>query len=728
MPIAPVLQRFVDDELARAPALAERTLAGTLMLLRDAKDRALTPLERGHHFEVVEALQTHGEAYRWRFVEKLTESVVTALHEADLEAISAEPKTVGGPGLELMDESSVEVDIEISRALQTIDTTAEWELRELQTFTSTLIGLTHVTAESNPLRPVFYAGALWEAACIVSPQPAHRAMLLRLSASVAAGLLKKAWAAACTRLESQGVEPSIYRTVLLPAGSPGGRGPAPPDTARSGAMAELLARMPGAADAKVGVGHAAGPVGAPPVHGSLSASTPEALARAITQLEEALRRLNLPASTSGGRELPALIAQQLGPQRAALMASAGAPAERQVIELVGRVFDSMVSDPQLAGAFAPVITRLQASALRVALRDPALLDSVQHPLWQLLDRIGEIATAHGQPGDPRGAAALAECQRLAEQVSASLSPDAALYRDALSSLDAFLTARRQAALVAAQAAVDALAFAEQRLLLERRMAERLIEQIATVRTTPTVRRFMTGAWARVLAQAMLVDGEQAETTRGHIKLVDELLWSVQLPDHPQSRQRLIALLPGMLSRLRAGMASIDLPAAEQDALLAELMTIHTEALRPGARVDADTLTPQQIVQRMRDEVLPVATGHGGFSDSVIDLGSMQTVPAELMADAPATPVDAAAARVDALQAGERMRLFLHGRWDRVQLLWRSEHGLFLLFAAEAPGRTHSVTRRALERLVAAGLMQPLIARPLVQRALDAVTREVAKLS
>ncbi len=47
--------------------------------------------------------------------------------------------------------------------MQLIDTTAEWELRELQAFTSTLIGQSHVTAESNPFRPLVYATALWDA-------------------------------------------------------------------------------------------------------------------------------------------------------------------------------------------------------------------------------------------------------------------------------------------------------------------------------------------------------------------------------------------------------------------------------------------------------------------------------------------------------------------------------------------------------------------------------------
>jgi hypothetical protein len=154
------------------------------------------------------------------------------------------------------------------------------------------------------------------------------------------------------------------------------------------------------------------------------------------------------------------------------------------------------------------------------------------------------------------------------------------------------------------------------------------------------------------------------------------------------------------------------------------MTLHTEALRPGTRGPAE-LTPQQIVQRMRDEAVPETPPAQAFSDSVIDLASMQTVPAELLpADSAIARADDAARRVDALAVGEHARLFVRGRWQRVQLLWRSEQGAFLLFAGEAPGRTHSIARRALERLAGAALLQPLRAGPLVQRALDALTREL----
>ena len=83
--------------------------------------------------------------------------------------------------------------------------------------------------------------------------------------------------------------------------------------------------------------------------------------------------------------------------------------------------------------------------------------------------------------------------------------------------------------------------------------------MVAVRTTPTIRRFVTGTWAQVIADDMLRHGEQSEATMSALKTVDDLLWSLKIPDHPQSRQRLLALLPGLLQRLRVGM-ELDRPA------------------------------------------------------------------------------------------------------------------------------------------------------------------------
>ena len=376
-----------------------------------------------------------------------------------------------------------------------------------------------------------------------------------------------------------------------------------------------------------------------------------------------------------------------------------------------------------SGALATgVSVKIKARVATVLMNSAESIQAVMRDYPRVFFACHRRHTRDPQSGDPRAVSLLEFCHSIAEQLARHPAPDAGLYGRALTQLDAFLADQLQTQLRAAHATVRQLQLAERREVLEQHLVQRLTDQMAPVRATPVVRRFMTGPWAKVLAEAMLRQGEQGEETRGYIKLVDELLWSVQLPNHPESRQRLLSLLPDMLRRLRIGMETIGLPAAERETMLNELMTIHTEALRPGGRGEAAALTPEQIVQRMRDEVLPASTGQGGFTDSVIDLSSMETVPAEMMSSAGEEPRK----RVEALREGERLRLFLQGRWARAQLLWRSDQGLFFLFAGETAGRTHSVTHRALDRLSSAGLLQPLEAGPLVQRALDCVTRELVR--
>ncbi len=252
-----------------------------------------------------------------------------------------------------------------------------------------------------------------------------------------------------------------------------------------------------------------------------------------------------------------------------------------------------------------------------------------------------------------------------------------------------------------------------------------------VRASPTIRRFVTGTWAKVIAEDMIRHGEQSDATMADVKTVDDLLWSLQDPG-PPAEPAAAALPPARAccSGCAPGMELVAVPAAEQQSVLNELMTIHTEALRPGPRGagggSAGALTPEEIVQRMRDEVVPDAPSVRAFSDSVIDLSSMETVPAEVMpSSSHGEHDDDPTKRVESMRAGDRQRIFLQGRWSRVQLLWRSDRSLFFLFAGESPTRTHSITRRALERLSSGGLVQPIESKPLVQRAVDRMMRELS---
>ncbi len=703
---APLLQRFVDDELARSSELVRRTLESVQEQLRQQRDGGpLSPSERPHQFDLIQALAQHQAAFRQRFTEHLRQAALT---ELDREAAGIWPGTeASGPGrLQLMDESLVEADIEVSRAIQLIDTVAEWELRELQTLTSTLRGQDHVTAESNPLRPQAYAQALWAAAHALPVARVQQVLLLRLTAAAMAGLLKSAWSQACERLESQGVTPSIYRTVVLGPGV--GARPAPQfDVTQPGALDAVRRAMPHGG---------ASPVPARPATPAVDLPLPTA-----SELEQALGRIEallgrLPAGQDGPAAPP-----RLADHREALIATTGDMVERQIIELLSRLFEVILNDPSLHSPMRRVLARLQVPALRIALKDPSTLDDYAHPLWMLMARLISTSACYPFPADPRLLDLLGFSDTLTSYLCGQPRQDAALMRNGLARLEAFLNEQLRQQQLQAQPGIDALARAEQADRLQQEWAARLSTLMAPMAVGPVIRRFLIGPWAALLTQATLNFGEKDEQTLGHLKVAEEMIWSLQLPaDRGQSRQRLVQLLPGLLQRLRVGMALAEMPEADQQAVLDELMARHAQALRPGTRPAPQeaTQSPEEIMRRLREEIEPPPGAGATFGDSLIDLASMETVPAELM---PAAPLPGLA---PALVVGQRYRIFLHGRWNQVQLLWRSEQGSCLLFAGETAARTHSITQRALERLREAGLVKVVDAHSLIQRAVDAMLKKL----
>jgi hypothetical protein len=228
MPLPDALQRFVADELTRLPALVEQVRRQTADALRQPVGGALSPAERMQRFDTAQALDLHAQRFNHAFVNALARHV-----QAETPTAAAATAPAPSPrGLELLDEAAHGADIEIARIAALIASAAEWELRELQTYTSALCGLPYVSINANPLRPEAFAQALWQAADAL-PLGRTGPLLLRVAARALADALRRDLAAACTRLEAQGVQPSLYRTAVPAQGE------------RASVLGDLLDSVPG---------------------------------------------------------------------------------------------------------------------------------------------------------------------------------------------------------------------------------------------------------------------------------------------------------------------------------------------------------------------------------------------------------------------------------------------------------------------------------------------------
>jgi len=426
---SPLLLSFVEDELARAPALGEQVLQ-TVIDRSQAAGTARSARDRQLEHDVVRGLAQYRPAIVLRFADALREQAQAELAKmgrtppAAAKGQSAAPKLM----LSLLDDDEVLADVELSRTVEAINSVAEYELRELRAFTAALVGEESVTGEANPLHAETYANALWAAARALPLSRDHHMAFMRLAAMPLAQSLRLACAAACTRLESQGIEPSMYRTIVRATGShvvrPGAREEPP-----AADLHDLLDSMPVPLDAP----------------SSKAAPLEEVLLRA----DEMLRLL----PDSAG---PRVRAQALGAQHARLLGSAASRVDQQMIELLSRLFDAILSDPRVRPAVQVLLSRLHGSVLRVALREPATLDTYSHPVWLFMDRLAFQSENHGGEHDPALAEALRHAQTLIDHIVREPVQDAALYQWAVQRLQAQEQERFDKSLQAAVTKIEML--------------------------------------------------------------------------------------------------------------------------------------------------------------------------------------------------------------------------------------------------------------------------------
>ncbi len=424
--LPPHLQRYVVDELGRASALIERVVHQTLTQLRQPRQKLPSLAEERAFGDVASILAQRRDALSRAFCEALAREVDLDLarqHEGyQPQGAVDEPSR-----LTLMDDVELAADVELARVIEQIRDVAEWEQRELQTFTSSIAGRDHVVPESNPLRGEIMARALWYAVDSLPMSRGQQVLVMHVGGEALASALKLHYAAASTRLESQGIEPSRYRTGVPPS------------------VTATLRQVPVAATGRSA--EAAGPSAA-------AAASPSG-----SGLDLSLETLPVPLAdvappreglAAGGGSAGA------GPE----LAAARAAVERQVVQWVQRRFADVDSAAELPGELRLMLRKLREIVQRQALRDPTLLEDEGHPAWALLRRVHYQSLCLPDARDPQQMAYAAFASGVLEGSLGQGEPGPEALRRVVDKVDAFAQRQFNERVFEASADIDRLVEAE----------------------------------------------------------------------------------------------------------------------------------------------------------------------------------------------------------------------------------------------------------------------------
>lgn len=426
--------------------------------------------------------------------------------------------------------------------------------------------------------------------------------------------------------------------------------------------------------------------------------------------------------------------------RGKLAETASKQVDKLTIEIVGLLFDRINQDKHVPEEIKHLIQRLQFPLIKVALTDPELFVSPQHPARLLLDRIASTSIGWTREGEDNQRY-LAEVQKVVHAVLAATDDGLGAFEKSLAAFEQYLTEEKTRDDDPVARAKRALAEAESREVMAINATIQVRSAFDGVQIESYLRDFLLQTWVRVLVAASLREKEKPGQVQRYLRIVPDLVWSVQPKINPEDRKRLVSVIPAVLATLREGVMLIDWPQAKMQEFFSKLMNSHALAVKalelahgsPGVPFEPSTLSIK--LDGIRFDAEPPAAEAAAplhVSDDVVrHVIAEKHVPVNhltLPPEAAATVAGPDDAQVDEIIArwkrGDWFNLRVGDVTERVRLRWISPRKTLYLFTPADGKQAHSLSPDSLRGYLRTGRIQPVESVPLFERAVHAVMQDL----
>jgi hypothetical protein len=412
----------------------------------------------------------------------------------------------------------------------------------------------------------------------------------------------------------------------------------------------------------------------------------------------------------------ARVAVRLREQTTELKKKAETKSEKATIEIVALMFQAILQEDRIPPGIRVWFARLQMPVLRVALEEPDFFGTLNHPARQLIDRMGSCVMGFDASG-VQGAAIEAEIKRVVQVIEQYPETGKRVYQLVYDEFQKFL-AKFLTEKGTTQKVVSVAQQVEQKETLTIQYTIEMRNMLKDMPVRDEIREFLFKVWAEVLAVAAVRKGPQHAETLELKKSSTDLVWAASAKPNRSDRARVIADLPKLLQRLRAGMTLLGLAPSQQDIhiktvsdTLADAFLSKTQAV-PQAQIEA-------MAKRLAN--LEDFVSEDGMGDLPLDADSIEIMlgidasTIDVVTDGGSKPTPAMLAWAQELQLGSWFTLDHNRRVTQVQFAWRSDRKHLNLFAS-TDGHSYLIQAGRLAAYLQAGLLLPQEEETLTVRA------------
>ena len=499
--------------------------------------------------------------------------------------------------LSLVGDQDFEITLAIDKATSRLRYNCAEELVALDARIAHLMSRPDLSENDNPLGPRALCEALLDGITHMQLEQNVRIVLLNQFNLVLTTELATIYQSINRYLVDRAILPDLKvgtKSRTHNAASPSGAAAAMPGTA-GGDMFNLFEQLAGGARPTGGAGGHAG--GGGYAHPGAAGGGGFSLLDSLSQLQAGAMML-----PGGGHfELPLLEASTIqnvlrSLQQSPVMQSAS-PLDAVLVDAVAMLFDVVFDEAAIPDRLKAQIARLQIPVLKAAMLDRNFFSQPNHPVRRMLDAIATLAVH--LPDNEAGSSRLDAISQIVSRVLDSFEQDISVFDSAATELEAMGSTLEETLEetvdVGLQQDIAELKQSERAELAPVIVHDFINRALKDQPVAESVREFLRRDWAQLLTTDYVNEGEQGAHFNSHVETMRELVWSVQSKADMDARLMLVRILPGLLKRLREGVAEIDLPAKLTDRFFATLVILHANAVRPNAQpVPLPEISPEEI--------------------------------------------------------------------------------------------------------------------------------------
>lgn len=293
--------------------------------------------------------------------------------------------------------------------------------------------------------------------------------------------------------------------------------------------------------------------------------------------------------------------------------------DEDVINLVSMLFEFILDDRTLPDSLKALIGRMQIPMLKVAVLDKTFFSRGSHPARRLLNEIASAALGWAEHSDGQRDHLYQKIEQVVMRLLNDFVDDPAIFSELLDEFISFTGDERRRSDLLEQRTRDAEE-GRARAELARQDVEGVLNERLLGRTLPeVVVRLLQEAWSQVLLLTCLKHGTHSSEWEAALATMDDLIWSVEPHEDPDSRLRLLEMVPQLLKSLREGLASAAFDPFSTGEFFSRLEGLHVQAFQRYKQVEEAPLLDLEDDLPLLDDPLdaPVAVAPAAVQPAMV---------------------------------------------------------------------------------------------------------------